>query len=51
MKFIEESGYDVNLSESYNYGDRTQDIPILEMVGYHTVVYPDKELIAYAKEK
>ncbi len=48
--FIEESGFDVNLSSSYAYGDRVQDIPVLEMVGHPVAVYPDKGLLTHAKE-
>lgn len=50
-RFIEASGFDVNLSSSYAYGDRVQDIPMLEMVGHPVAVYPDKELLTYANER
>ncbi len=50
-RFIKESGFDVNLPLSYAYGDRAQDIPILEMVGHPIAVYPDKELLDYANER
>ena len=50
-RFIESSGFDVDLSSSYAYGDRVQDIPMLEMVGHPVAVYPDKELLAYANER
>jgi len=50
-RFIKTSGLDMNLSSSYAYGDRVQDIPMLEMVGYPVAVYPDKELLAYANER
>ena len=46
-----EIGLNVNLSSSYTYGDRVQDIPMLEMVGYPVAVYPDKELLNYASER
>jgi HAD superfamily hydrolase (TIGR01490 family) len=49
--FIESSGFDVNLSSSYAYGDRVQDIPMLEMVGHPVAVYPDNELLTYANER
>ena len=49
--FIEESRFDVNLSSSYAYGDRVQDIPVLEMVGHPVAAYPDKELLTYANER
>ena len=50
-RFIEESGFDVNLSSSYAYGDRVQDIPVLETVGHPVAAYPDKELLTYANER
>jgi len=49
--FIEASGFNVNLSLSYAYGDRVQDTSILEMVGHPIAVYPDKELLDYANER
>ena len=49
--FIEASGFDVNLSSSYAYGDRVQDIPMLEMVGHPVAVYPDNELLTYANDR
>ena len=48
--FIEVSGFDVDLSSSYAYGDRVHDIPMLEMVGHPMAVYPDKEFLTYANE-
>ena len=50
-RFIKVSGFDVNFSSSYAYGDRVQDIPILEMVGHPVAAYPDKELLTYANER
>ncbi len=50
-RFIETCGFDVNLSSSYAYGDRVQDIPMLEMVGHAVAVYPDKELLTYANKR
>lgn len=49
--FFEASGFNVNLPSSYAYGDRVQDIPMLEMVGNPVAVYPDKELFTYARER
>ena len=49
-RFIESSGFDVNLSSSYAYGDRVYDIPIMEMVGHPVAVYPDKGLLTHAKD-
>ena len=48
---FEECGFDVDLSSSYAYGDRFQDIAMLEMVGHPRAVYPDKELLDYANER
>jgi len=50
-RFIESSGFDVDISSSYAYGDRVQDISMLEMVGHPIAVYPDKELLDYANER
>ena len=49
--FIESFGVEVDLSSSFAYGDRAQDIPMLEMVGHPIAVYPDKELFDYATER
>jgi len=49
--FIEVSGLDVDLSSSYAYGDRVQDIPMLEMVGHPVAAYPEKKLLSYANQK
>ena len=43
-------GLEVNLSESFAYGDTILDKPVLEMVGNPVAVYPDPELKAYAQE-
>lgn len=50
-RFIESSGFDVDLSSSYAYGDRVQDIPMLEMVGHPVAAYPDEEFLNYANER
>jgi phosphoserine phosphatase len=50
-RFIEASKFDMNLSSSYAYGDRVQDIPLMEMVGHPVAAYPDKELLSYANER
>ena len=41
--------YDLNLEESYAYGDSSGDVNMLEMVGFPTCVDPTKELITIAK--
>jgi len=50
-RFIEASEFDVKLFFSYAYGDRVQDIPMLEMVDHPVAVYPDKELLTCANER
>lgn len=49
--FIKENGFDVDLPASYAYGDRVQDIPVLEMVGHPVAAYPDDGLLNYANER
>ena len=44
-------GLEVNLSESFAYGDTISDKPVLEMVGNPVAVYPDPEFEAYAKAR
>jgi fatty acyl-CoA reductase len=43
--------HDLDLSESYAYGDSIADLPMLETVGYPQVVNPDKRLSAVAKKR
>lgn len=40
--------HDIDLSESYAYGDSTADLPMLEIVGHPYVVNPDKNLASIA---
>lgn len=40
--------HDIDLSQSYAYGDSVADLPMLECVGYPHVVNPDKALTAIA---
>ena len=42
---------EVNLGESFAYGDTISDKPVLEMVGNPVAVYPDPEFEAYAKAR
>lgn len=49
--FLKGSDLDVDLSASYAYADRHHDVPLLEMVGHPVATYPDKLLLAHAREK
>jgi HAD superfamily hydrolase (TIGR01490 family) len=43
--------FDYNLAESYAYTDSCTDVPMLEAVGYGTVVNPDRNLRQMAVER
>lgn len=45
------SGLDVDLSQSFAYGDSISDIPMLELVGNPIAVYPDRQLWDYALQR
>lgn len=47
--FAEE--HDLDLTQSYAYGDSIADLPMLETVGYPQVVNPDRALAAVARER
>ncbi|MFQ5860000.1 MAG: HAD family hydrolase [Dehalococcoidia bacterium] len=49
--FLQQSGLDIDLEESYAYADRYDDVPFLELVGHPVATYPDPRLLAYAVEK
>lgn len=42
---------EIDLAQSFAYADSITDLSVLEMVGYPTVVYPDEELAAIARER
>jgi len=48
---IREVGFEVDLTQSYAYGDTIWDKPLLEMVGNAVAVYPDAELRAHAQKQ
>jgi HAD superfamily hydrolase (TIGR01490 family) len=50
-EFIESNKWEVDWSSSYAYGDSFTDHYMLSMVGNPVAVYPDKKLLALAKEK
>jgi len=43
--------HDVDLSQSYAYGDSIADLPMLELVGHPVAVNPDSALAAQAKRR
>ena len=43
--------HDLDLTESFAYGDSIADLPMLETVGHPRVVNPDKKLSAVAKKR
>ena len=47
--FAEAHGID--LAASYAYSDSFSDLPMLECVGHPSVVNPDRQLLAVAKER
>jgi HAD superfamily hydrolase (TIGR01490 family) len=49
--YLEKASLDVDLDESFAYADSITDLPLLEMVGHPTAVYPDAKLGAIAAER
>ncbi len=45
------SGLEVDLSQSFSYGDSIFDVPVLELVGNPVAVYPDSQLWDYASQR
>jgi phosphoserine phosphatase len=50
-EYISEASIQVDLNQSYAYGDMIWDKPVLEMVGNPVAVYPDAKLRAHAHEQ
>ncbi|MBC8249703.1 MAG: haloacid dehalogenase-like hydrolase, partial [Anaerolineales bacterium] len=50
-ELLARSGLEVDLSQSFAYGDSIFDVPVLELVGNPVAVYPDSQLWDYASEK
>lgn len=49
--YLKESGYEVDLAESYAYADSTSDLHLLEMAGHPVATYPDAGLRPIAIER
>jgi len=50
-EYLNHAGIEVDLRQSYAYGDTKWDRPVLELVGNPVAVYPDKELRAVAQSQ
>ena len=50
-ELLAKSGLEVDLSQSFAYGDSISDVPMLELVGNPVAVYPDSLLRDYASQK
>ena len=50
-ELLAKSGLEVDLSQSFAYGDSIFDVPVLELVGNPVAVYPDDELWNYASQR
>lgn len=49
--YLQRSGINADLANSYAYADSISDLPLLEMVGHPVPVYPDRSLKALALER
>jgi HAD superfamily hydrolase (TIGR01490 family) len=50
-ELLARSGLEVDLSQSFSYGDSIFDVPVLELVGNPVAVYADNELWNYASQR
>ncbi len=50
-ELLAKSRLDIDLSQSFAYGDSIFDVPVLELVGNPVAVYPDDELWDYASQE
>ena len=50
-ELLAKSGLEVDLSQSFAYGDSIFDVPVLELVGNPVAVYPDSQLWEYAMQR
>ena len=50
-ELLTKSGLEVDLSQSFSYGDGIFDVPVLELVGNPVAVYPDSQLWDYASQR
>jgi HAD superfamily hydrolase (TIGR01490 family) len=50
-ELLDKRGLEVDLSQSFSYGDGIFDVPVLELVGNPVAVYPDTQLWDYASQR
>jgi len=50
-ELLAKRGLEVDLSQSFSYGDSVFDVPVLEFVGNPVAVYPDRQLRDYASQR
>ena len=52
-ELIEEfaAAHDIDLAQSYAYGDSFSDLPMLQAVGHPTAVHPDARLVRIARQQ
>jgi len=50
-ELLAKRGLEVDLSQSFSYGDGIFDVPVLELVGHPVAVYPDRQLWDYALQR
>jgi HAD superfamily hydrolase (TIGR01490 family) len=50
-ELLAKRGLEVDLSQSFAYGDSIFDVPVLELVGNPVAVYPDTQLWDYASQR
>jgi HAD superfamily hydrolase (TIGR01490 family) len=51
IELLNRSGVEVDLSQSFSYGDSFFDVPVLELVDNPVAVYPDTQLWDYASQR
>ena len=50
-ELLAKNDLEVDLSQSFSYGDSIFDVPVLELVGNPVAVYPDSQLRDYASQR
>jgi len=50
-ELLNRAGLEVDLSQSFAYGDSISDVPLLELVGNPVAVYPDSQLWDHASQR
>jgi len=50
-EYLDSNGLEIDLAQSFAYGDSIFDVPMLELVGHPVAVYPDRQLWDYASQR